>query len=72
MGEELLHAAVVAVGVLEAQTHLGSVLLEVEKLFGVEGSASLPAEEKGRRAGEGRGEVGRGKGSEERGRPLPW
>lgn len=43
--EELLHAAVVAIGVLEAQTHLGSVLLEVEKLFGVESSTSLPAEE---------------------------
>jgi len=39
----LLHTAVVAVGILELQTHLGSVFLEVEKLFGVEGSTSLPA-----------------------------
>lgn len=38
----LLHAAVVAVGILELQTHFGSVFLEVKKLFGVEGSASLP------------------------------
>lgn len=39
----LLHAAVVAVGILEPQTHLGSVFLEVKKLSGVKGSASLPA-----------------------------
>lgn len=38
----LLHAAVVAVGILEPQTHLGSVFLEVKKLSGVKGSASLP------------------------------
>lgn len=37
----LLHAAVVAVGILEPQTHFGSVFLEVKKLFGVEGSTSL-------------------------------
>lgn len=42
----LLHAAVVAVGILEPQTHLGSVFLEVKKLSGVKGSASLPAKEK--------------------------
>lgn len=39
----LLHTAVVAVGILEPQTHLGSVFLEVKKLSGVKGSASLPA-----------------------------
>lgn len=37
----LLHTAVVAVGILEPQTHFGSVFLEVKKLFGVEGSTSL-------------------------------
>lgn len=37
----LLHAAVVAV-IFEPQTHFGSVFLEVKKLFGVEGSTSLP------------------------------
>lgn len=37
----LLHAAVVAV-LFEPQTHFGSVFLEVKKLFGVEGSTSLP------------------------------
>lgn len=40
----LLHTAVVAVGILEPQTHFGSVFLEVKKLFGVEGSTSLPME----------------------------
>lgn len=53
----LLHAAVVAVGILEPQTHLGSVFLEVKKLFGVKGSTSLPVRE-----GQGRAE----------GRLLPW
>lgn len=38
----LLHAAVVAVGILEPQTHLGPVFLEVKKLSGVKGSTSLP------------------------------
>lgn len=38
----LLHAAVVAIGIFEPQTHFGSVFLEVKKLFGVEGSTSLP------------------------------
>lgn len=38
----LLHTAVVAVGILEPQTHFGSVFLEVKELFGVEGSTSLP------------------------------
>lgn len=38
----LLHTAVGAVVILEAQTHFRSVLLEVKKLFGVEGSTSLP------------------------------
>ena len=31
-----------AVGVFEPQAHLGPILLQVEKLFGVEGSTSLP------------------------------
>lgn len=39
--DSLLHTAVVAVGILESQTHFGSVFLEVKKLFGVEGSTSL-------------------------------
>lgn len=59
-GEELLHAAVVAVGVLEAQTHLGSVLLEVEKLFGVESSTSLPAKERGEKGKAGEGDYHHG------------
>lgn len=33
-----------AVGILEPQAHLGSVFLEVKKLSGVKGSASLPKE----------------------------
>ena len=41
----LLHAAVVAVVILEPQPHFRSVFLEVKKLFGVEGSTSLPVEE---------------------------
>lgn len=49
--ESLLHAAVVAVGILEPQTHFGSVFLEVKKLFGVEGSTSLPVESRGMRLG---------------------
>ena len=43
--KSLLHTAVVAVGILEPQTHLGPVFLEVKKLFGVEGSTSLPERE---------------------------
>ena len=42
--EPLLHAAVVAVVILEPQPHFRSVFLEVKKLFGVEGSTSLPVE----------------------------
>lgn len=36
-----------AVGILEPQTHFGSVFLEVKKLFGVEGSTSLPTKSRG-------------------------
>ena len=46
--KSLLHTAVVAVGIFEPQTHLGPVFLEVKKLFGVEGSTSLPERERGR------------------------
>lgn len=45
----LLHAAVVAVGIFEPQTHFGSVFLEVKKLFGVEGSTSLPTKSRGQK-----------------------
>lgn len=47
----LLHTAVVAVGILEPQTHFGSVFLEVKKLFGVEGSTSLPTKSRGGKTG---------------------
>lgn len=47
--DNLLHTAVVAVGILEPQTHFGSVFLEVKKLFGVEGSTSLPMNSRGKR-----------------------
>lgn len=40
--DALLDTAAVTVGVLEPQTHLRSVFFEVKKLFGVEGSTSLP------------------------------
>lgn len=46
--KSLLHTAVVAVGILEPKTHLGPVFLEVKKLFGVEGSTSLPMEKRER------------------------
>lgn len=48
----LLHTAVVAIGILEPQTHFGSVFLEVKKLFGVEGSTSLPIRSRGEKAGQ--------------------
>lgn len=48
----LLHTAVVAIGILEPQTHFGSVFLEVKKLFGVEGSTSLPMKSKGEKEGQ--------------------
>ena len=44
----LLDAAVVAmaVGIFEAQAHLWTIFLQVEKLLAVEGSATLPGREK--------------------------
>lgn len=44
----LLDAAVVAVGILEPQTHLGSVFLQVKKLLGVERATSLPEGREGK------------------------
>lgn len=47
----LLHAAVVAIVILEPQTHFGPVFLEVKKLFGVKGSTSPPVKSKGKKKG---------------------
>lgn len=48
----LLHTAVVAIGILEPQTHFGSIFLEVKKLFGVKGSTSLPMKSKWEKKGQ--------------------
>lgn len=42
MNDYLLNAAVLTIGILEAQTHLGFVFFKIHKLFGVKSPTPFP------------------------------